>query len=476
MKKLFTLLLLMIAGYVATASHLMGGQISARQISNTSLTYEVTIRLFRDVMGINMSAPQLRVYPGNSNQYTTTITTLSGSGIVNGFQYPTEWYVYKDTITFPSAGQYRLAYYECCRNAAIVNTTNSETMFLETNLTVYPVGTSNSSPEFLLDPVGFVPLNQQWLSNPLAYDADGDSLAFRIDTPFSNLNVNVGNYTFPASVASGMLNVNGFTGEIRWTPSNVGNFIFSYVVDEYRNGQLIGSVVRDYQYVVMSSNNTPPVPLATSVNGPVISTVNGVTTANFPAGQSGSITLTYTDNNNDSLVMQAFGRHFLPGSSLPATFNFVQLDAQPGVSTTRFVRGTLNWSPSATANDPANNWTCVFRVSDITNGVRFFRDETILIRATTTTGVNNPSLSPVSLYPNPAVSGNWNLGFNLNNSADIRIKITDLQGRIIFNDYYGNYPAGQHVIVRQDALSNGLYLVEVEANGQAIAKEKLLIK
>ncbi len=476
MKKLFTLLLLVTAGLSASASHLMGGQIHARQIPGTALTYEVTIRLFRDVLGINMSAPQLRVYSGNSTQYTSSMTTLAGSGIVNGFQYPTEWYVYKDTITFAAPGQYRLAYNECCRNAAIVNAGNSQTMFLETKLTVFPNGTFNSSPEFLLDPVGFVPLNQQWLSNPLAFDADGDSLVFRIDTPFANLNANVTNYVFPASAAGGLLNVNSFTGEIRWTPSTVGNYIFSYVVDEYRNGQLIGSVVRDYQYVVMMSSNTPPVPLATSVNGPVISTVNGVTTANFPAGQAGSITLTYTDNNNDSLVMQAFGRHFLPGSSLPANFNFVQLDAQPGVSTTRFVRGTLNWTPSAIANDPANDWTCVFRVSDVTNGIRFFRDETMLIRATTTTSVNNPSLSPLSLYPNPASSGNWNMGFSLNEQANIRVRIADLQGRLLHNDYYGNYPVGQHLIVRQDALPQGLYLVELEANGQVIAKEKLLIK
>ncbi len=476
MKKLFTLLLLLIAGLSVSASHLMGGQISARQLAGSGLQYEVTIRLFRDVLGINMSAPQLRIYSGTSTQFTTSLTTLSGTGVVNGFQYPTEWYVYKDTVTFAAPGQYRLAYYECCRNAAIVNASNSEEMFLETHITVFPTGTSNSSPEFLLDPVGFVPLNQQWLSNPLAFDADGDSLAFRIDTPFSNLNANVAGYTFPPSASGGMLNINSFTGEIRWTPSTVGNYIFSYIIDEYRNGQLIGSVVRDYQYVVMMSSNMPPVPLATSVNGPVINTVNGVTTANFPAGQPSSITLTYTDNNNDSLHMQAVGRHFLPGSTLPAQFNYVQLDAQPGVSTTRFVRGTLSWSPSVIANDPLNNWTCVIRVSDITNGIRFFRDETLLIRAMTTTGTSNLQKSAFNLYPNPAANGNWNMNFELQNASTIRVRITDLQGRLLVNDYYGEYPSGQHLIVRQDALHSGLYFVELEANGQSLGKEKLLVR
>lgn len=58
------------------------------------------------------------------------------------------------------------------------------------------------------------------------------------------------------------LTINQQTGELRVTPSTIGLYVFSVLVEEYRNGQLIGAVRRDYQLFVV---DCPPVepPVAT---------------------------------------------------------------------------------------------------------------------------------------------------------------------------------------------------------------------
>ena len=55
----------------------------------------------------------------------------------------------------------------------------------------------------------------------------------------------------------GDLTINPFTGELSWTASAVGNYVYTVVCEEYRNGLKIGEIRRDMQFIVLPNGNLP---------------------------------------------------------------------------------------------------------------------------------------------------------------------------------------------------------------------------
>ena len=114
-------------------------------------------------------------------------------------------------------------------------------MYLECNFTV-DLTSSTSSPYFLSPPVVCVPLNTPWQYNPLPFDSEGDSLHWTLGIPFEYVPGNFPNgypiagYSTPPSSIGGGLSINSFTGEISWTASTIGNYVYTVICEEYRNG------------------------------------------------------------------------------------------------------------------------------------------------------------------------------------------------------------------------------------------------
>src|SRR5690606_17630283 len=98
--------------------------------------------------------------------------------------------------------------------------------------------------------------------NPNAYDSDGDSLSFEFIVPLQDSAVQVPNYILPTQIGPGPDNVmtlDPVTGDIVWqSPKIAGEYNIAFRVNEYRNGVLISSFIRDMQILVLTCTNQPP--------------------------------------------------------------------------------------------------------------------------------------------------------------------------------------------------------------------------
>jgi hypothetical protein len=109
-----------------------------------------------------------------------------------------------------------------------------------------------------------------------------------------------------------------------------------------------------------------------------------------------------------------------------------------------------------------------------THGRGIFRTETL------STGLaedDNTSVShapAMNIYPNPA-SEQVNVSFNMTSTANVKITVFDIQGRIAGTYEYGNQPAGNHVYnLATGGLKNGVYFIRLNS-GTVEQTSKLLI-
>ncbi len=82
----------------------------------------------------------------------------------------------------------------------------------------------------------------------------------------------------------------------------------------------------------------------------------------------------------------------------------------------------------------------------------------------------------VDAYPNP-FNSSTNITYNLPNAADVEIALYDLAGRQIVQLLLNNKHTGQHTItIDGSSLSSGVYLMQLQANGEASKRKLTLIK
>lgn len=81
----------------------------------------------------------------------------------------------------------------------------------------------------------------------------------------------------------------------------------------------------------------------------------------------------------------------------------------------------------------------------------------------------------VNLYPNPATA-QTNVSFKLNNESTVTISVSDLSGKTVYSNNLGSVKAGAHnSTLNTDSLTNGVYMVNVIANG-VTSTQKLVIR
>lgn len=138
MKKLITLLsLVLFTSYTAKASHAMGGEITVNV--DASNVAHITLAIYRDANSGTASLPNSQNITIESLSTTNPAILVSLSRVsINTLpsQYATQRHVYTGTVQLPSNGDYKAQWTLCCRNAAIVNSTDpsSESLHLKPNL------------------------------------------------------------------------------------------------------------------------------------------------------------------------------------------------------------------------------------------------------------------------------------------------------------------------------------------------------
>ena len=120
-------------------------------------------------------------------------------------------------------------------------------------------------------------------------------------------------------------------------------------------------------------------------------------------------------------------------------------------------------------------------------GTSFIKDETdtwfyitttpmIRMNFQNATGLSElKTVSSLNIYPNPA-NISANVSFELNNDTDVNIAVSDLTGKTVYSNKLGNMNSGSHnVTINTDKMSNGIYIVNFEANGTTTS-QKLVVR
>ncbi|MCS6822164.1 MAG: gliding motility-associated C-terminal domain-containing protein [Microscillaceae bacterium] len=261
-KLLVTTILLYFVLDETIATHIRAGQITARRISNVTLTYEFVITMYTD----NSSQADSRELTLNFGNGSSTIVPRE---LKQDIGNNTSINIYRTTFTYGSPGSYLVYFVEPNRNIT-VNIPNSENVAfsVSTLLMIDPFVGLNNTPILTVAPVDLACPGQRYTHNPGGFDADGDSLSYRLIVPRRSNTQDVAGYIAPNSPVFGgtaenggpvIFNIDARTGTLTWdAPNTLGNYNIAFVVEEWRNGVRIGFVVRDMQITVVDCLNRRP--------------------------------------------------------------------------------------------------------------------------------------------------------------------------------------------------------------------------
>ncbi len=240
------------------ATHQRAGEISYKWLYG--LTYQVTIITYT-YSASPADRPELEIFWGDgTSDIVERVEKTPINGEINYNKYTYNGSGTGGIHTYPAPGSYIMTMEDPNRNAGIINIPNSVNIpfFIETTLVINPFLGNNNSPVLLNPPIDNACIYKPFIHNPWAYDPDGDSLSYRIDSCKGQGGVYIPGYFFPP--ANNVLSIDPYTGELLWdSPQLNGEYNICIIVDEWRNGIKIGSVRRDMQITVVSCDNEPPV-------------------------------------------------------------------------------------------------------------------------------------------------------------------------------------------------------------------------
>ncbi|PKP50084.1 MAG: hypothetical protein CVT94_03095 [Bacteroidetes bacterium HGW-Bacteroidetes-11] len=380
----FSLLIFLLISTHVSATHQRAGEITYRHISG--LTYEVTITTYtfapsaadRCELTINWGDGQSSVLSRTNGPPGTTPAGIFCEHTGENISSEIRLSIYKGIHTYAAPSNYRLWLEDPNRNLGIQNIPNSVDvpLYIESLLVVNPFLGTNNSPILLIPPVDNGCVGLPFLHNPGAYDPDGDSLSFRLVNCKGAGGRDIPGYKLPNEVDlqnPGTFTINEVTGDVLWeSPARQGEYNFAFLIEEWRNGVLIGYVTRDMQVNIIACNNTPPELFVTTDTCVV-------------AGDTLRLRVRATDADNHKLTLTADGGPLLLPIS-PAIFN------QPGDSTGQ-VSETLVWA-TVCAHVRKQPYQIFFKVIDNGVPVRLFDLQTTNITVIAPP-VKDPNVTPL---------------------------------------------------------------------------------
>ena len=334
MKKILLLTFLCVITLATWASHNRAGEITYKHISG--YTYEITITTYtkesstladKCSLTINFGDSQSAVFdringPRSPNLCNGTIPI----GEIIGLDIKKN--IYTGVHTFPGPNKYVITMEDPNRNANICNFSGSHSdqisFFLRTELQINPFLPPNSSPVLLNPPIDDGCVGECFEHNPGAFDAEGDSLAYKLVPCYGN-GQPIAVYQFPDGLTP--QSINELNGDIVWcAPTQICQYNIAILIEEWRLLQgkryFVGSILRDMQIDIKACLNEAP--KIKDLNDTCI-TAN--TLLNF--------TVSASDPNKDPLTLTATGGPFL----VPPKATFTVKDSI-GTST-----GKFSWKP-----------------------------------------------------------------------------------------------------------------------------------
>ncbi len=259
------------------STHNRAGEITYCHISG--LTYGITITTYTRTSSCQADRCELEVHFGDGT--LDTIQRVNGSPCTTCGQCNNcgeeiapdiKKNIYYTEHTYSGIGTYVLHLEDPNRNANIDNIPSSVnvTFYIESQLVIFPGLGDNCSPVLSNPPIDNGCQGAPYLHNPGAVDPDGDSLVYSL-VPSLGLEGNViDGYVFPNEIPgcenNSNLSIDPVTGTLTWdAPQCAGQYNVAIRIEEYRNGQKVGEVVRDMQIDILGNcpNDPPQITLTT---------------------------------------------------------------------------------------------------------------------------------------------------------------------------------------------------------------------
>ena len=185
---------------------------------------------------------------------------------------------YTIVVNLPASDTgYDLIFQRCCRNPGIANIPNPGDVGITLTTQIPPFtddSSPNNSPQFNVYPPEAICTNFDFFLDQSATDADGDSLVYSFCTPLDGGSPNDPSPNpEPASTFTPIPWGGGFsatdpipsnppfeidpaTGQITGFPTTPGAYVIGICVSEYRDGELLSTVMRDFQFNVVMCDPT----------------------------------------------------------------------------------------------------------------------------------------------------------------------------------------------------------------------------
>ncbi len=283
------------------AKHIIGGEVTYECLGETTpgmKLWRFTIHIYRDCYGGGPDFDQpipIAIYQGtelvNGLYATRSVFYNSSSGIVPDTpkcvtQIPVVCveeavYIFEEELPVLTNESYFIVHQRCCRNETITNIINPGDVgaTFSVELTAAAMAVSNNSPVYNNFPPIIICNNLPLNFDHSATDADGDILVYSFceavagggnpinvpnpttcdgvipsppcPPPFDIVPYTVPTYNFNNPMGGNpQVSINPVTGAITGTPLLLGQFVVAICVQEYRNGQLLSTVKREFQFNV----------------------------------------------------------------------------------------------------------------------------------------------------------------------------------------------------------------------------------
>lgn len=310
--RFLALILLLFLTSPLWSKHIIGGDLQYECLGDG--LYRITMKIYRDCRVQETPAPfdgdgdqsagaYIAVYRGiNSFTLINTLTVpLRRQGSIDPPDYPclippdnlcVEEGVYEFEFQiedWPSSQSYHFVYQRCCRNNTINNIVNPGEVGATYAIAITPEAqaTCNNSPVFNSFPPTVVCVANDINFDHSAFDTEGDSLVYSFcfplkggglrglqsdpagasacdgirpnppcRPPFAQVAFSAG-YTSTSPMAGDpVVSINRRSGLISGSPQVIGQFVMGVCVEEYRQGQKIGEIRRDFQFNVADCDPT----------------------------------------------------------------------------------------------------------------------------------------------------------------------------------------------------------------------------
>lgn len=452
-------------------THNRAGEIIFKQLS--AVNFEISVYTYTKASSVQADRDSLQIFFGDGDsKWVQRTNGVNNQGEIVGNDIKMN--IYTTTHFYIGSGNYVISMTDPNRNGGILNIdpphSDQVPFHLETELTVFSPTTMsmNQSPILMQPPIDMGCTSQPYIHNPVAFDLDGDSLAFELTTPLMSAGTVVPNYSFPNTIGGGnqTLTLDPVSGTLTWdAPLQVGEYNVAFFIKEYRNGVLISKIIRDMQITINSCNNRVP---TTTTIAPIV----------VQAQETISFNVDANDLDGDNVTLSALGGPLIDDGSFFQNATFTV--ANNGTSSPT---GTFSWI-TACEHRQSSHHILVFRAEDdfMMNGEAMSSVNYVAVPVYLLNNSQNPCASLTStkkvslsqklkIYPNP-VHSFLNIEFELDKPSNIDIRLFNLLGQAVLMKSITTEMINEQL--QFSHLPKGIYILSVVVDGEQLTRKILV--